>query len=299
MTRTAFDELALHAPGRTADVGRLFPDLSARPAKRRVRRPAILVTAVAAVTVTVLVVPMMTPGGTASAAALDTLSAAAGRQPAEAPAGILHTVVVERQRGMGDRTGESWTLSDGTRWQQNTSPSGSVEYWKFPSPYSTLTPAAVAALPTDPAAMDAVVRKQASGSLSTNEAVFTYYGEALRLGYVPPDVRRTMLTAMKRLPFIITQNATTIDGAACMKVTYYEPLRFFAGHYYCFDEATTSLAESGTSVFGSIDSRSTFTVRDYVTAVPTDVTSQAVDQTAVDQTMSDAPATPTPTATPS
>ena len=132
MTRTAFDELICHAPGPTSDIDNLFPDLSARPTKRRIRRPAILVAAVAAVTATVLVVPMMLPGGTASAAALDNLSAAAGRQPDKTPAGILHEVVVERQEGRGDRTLESWILADGTTWRRDTTANGSVEYWKFP-----------------------------------------------------------------------------------------------------------------------------------------------------------------------
>jgi len=157
MTRTAFDELICHAPGPTSDIDNLFPDLSARPTKRRIRRPAILVAAVAAVTATVLVVPMMLPGGTASAAALDNLSAAAGRQPDKTPAGILHEVVVERQEGRGDRTLESWILADGTTWRRDTTANGSVEYWKFPPGPTRISPTAVAALPTDPAALDAVV----------------------------------------------------------------------------------------------------------------------------------------------
>jgi len=296
MTRTAFDELALHAPGRTADVGRLFPDLSARPAKRRIRRPAILVTAVAAVTVTVLVVPMMTPGGTASAAALDTLSAAAGRQPAEAPAGILHMVSVQRQDGLGDVTHESWTLSDGTAWRRDIRSDGSVEYMKLPPMYTELAPATVAALPTDAAAMDTAVRKQASGSNSTNEAVFTYYGDALRLGYVPPAVRRAMISAMKRLPFIRAQRSTTADGAACLQITYYEPLAYFGGHYYCFDESTSTLLEEGRTFFGSVSYRSTLTVSDYVSTVPAAVVSQAIDYTVPNGGPSE---TPSPTATPS
>jgi len=296
MTRTAFDELIRHAPGPTAGIDNLFPDLSARPTKRRIRRPAILVAAVAAVTATVLVVPMMLPGGTASAAALDSLSAAAARQPAETPAGILHEVFVEWQQGLGETKHESWTLADGTRWRRDTHADGSVEYMKLPPTYSDLLPATVAALPTDPAAMDAVVRQQASGSVSTNEAVFVYYGDALRTGYVPPDVGRAMFGAMKRLPFIRTQRTTTIDGAACVRVTYYEPLRLFAGHYYCFDESTANLIEEGFSAWGSVDFRSTVKVLDYVTAVPEVVTSQAVDYTVPNGGPS---GEPSPTATPS
>ena len=296
MTRTAFDELARHAPGPTPAVDSLFPAAAARRPRRRIRRPAILVAAVAAVTATVLVVPMMLPGGTASAAALDNLSAAAGRQPAQAPTGILHMVDAEWQEGLGERTFESWTLADGTIWRRDTHVDGSVEYLKFPPPYQALLPATVAALPTDPAAMDAAVRKQASGSLSTDEAVFTYYGDALRTGYVPPEVRRAMFSAMKRLPFIRTQASTTVDGVACVQVTYYEPLRFFAGHYYCFDATTASLLEEGNSAWGSVDFRSTVTAIDFVASIPADVIAKAVDQTAPSGGPSEAP---TPTATPS
>jgi hypothetical protein len=296
MTRTAFDELVRHAPGATTGIDNLFPDLSTRPTKRRVRRPAILAAAVAAVTATVLVVPMMLPGGTASAAALDDLSAAAGRQPDKAPAGILHEVFVEWQQGLGETRHERWTLPDGTNWRRDTSADGSVENLKLPPAYASLQPAFVAALPTDPAAMDAAVRKNTSGSSSTNEAVFVYYGDALQLGYVPPAVQRTMFSAMKRLPFIRTREATTIDGAACMQVTYYEPMRFFSGHYYCFDKATATFVEEGFSMSGSVDFRSTVKVLDYVAAVPSDVTSRAIDYTGPDSGASEKPS---PTATPS
>ena len=293
MTRTAFDELTRHAPGPTADIDALFPDVTARRIRRRIRRPAILVAAVAVVTATVLVVPLMLPGGTASAAALDNLSAVAGRQPAQIPAGILHMIFVEHQQGMGDRTHESWTLADGTTWRRDTHADGSVDYLKFPPLYQALLPATVAALPTDPAAMDAAVRKQASGSLSTDEAVFTYYGDALRTGYVPPEVRQAMFAAMKRLPFIRTQRSATVDGGACVQVTYYEPLRFFAGHYYCFDAATASLLEEGNSAWGFVDFRSTVKALDYVAAVPADVMAKAVDSTVSTGGSSDSP---TPTA---
>lgn len=294
MTRTAFDELVRHAPGATSDIDNLFPDPSAQPPKRRFRRPAILVAAVATVTATVLVVPMMLPGGTASAAALDNLSAAAGRQPERAPDGIFHEVVVERQKGMADRTLESWTLADGTTWRRDTTANGSMEYWKFPPGPTRTSPATVAALPTDPVALDAVVRKQVSGSVSTDEAVFRFYGDALRLGYVPPAVRRAMLMATKRLPHITTERAATIDGIGCLKVTYYEPLRLFLGRFYCFNEATASIVEEGQNMYLSNDFRSTVTVSEYVSAVPTVVTTQAVTEQSVKTT----PET-SPTATPS
>jgi hypothetical protein len=300
MTRTAFDELVRHAPGATSDIDHLFPDLSARPVKRRIHRPAILIAAVAAVTATVLVVPMMLPGGTASAAALDTLSAAAGRQPEKAPDGIYHRVFVERFQYQGNIIHESWTLPDGTTWRRDTHPDGSVDYMKLPPMYSPTwtewAPATVAALPTDAASMDAAVRKLVSGSISTNTAVFLYYGDALRVGYVPPAVRRAMILAMKRLPFIKAQTATTFDGAACMQITYYEPLEFFGGHYYCFDESTSTLLEEGRTFFGSVSYRSTLTVSDYVSTVPATVVSQAIDYTVPSGGPSE---TPSPTATPS
>jgi hypothetical protein len=295
MTRTAFDELALHAPGPTADVNSLFPNATARRTTRRIRRPTILVAAVAAVTATVLVVPMVMPGGTASAAALDTLSATAGRQPAGAPAAILHMVFTERFEDQGVTRHESWTLADGTTWRRDIESDGSERYMKIP-PLESWLPATVAALPTDPGAMATLIRKQASGSISTNSAVFTYYGDALRLGYVPPAVRRSMIGAMKQLPFIRAQRSTTADGVACLQITYYEPFEFFNGHYYCFDESTSAFLEEGRTFFGSLYYRSTFTVSDYVSTVPAAVVSQAIDYTEPNGGSSE---TPSPTATPS
>jgi len=296
MTRNAFDELTRHAPGPTADIETLFPDLATPRPKRYIRRPAILVGSVAAVTATVLFIPLMLPGGTASAAALDNLSVTAGRQPGQAPVGIRHQVVVDRQPGMGNRTQESWTLADGTSWRRDTRSDGSLDYMKLPPIYEALAPATVSLLPTDPGTMDAVVRKQVSGSSSTNEAVFVFYGDALRLGYVPPSVRQAMLIAMKRLPHITTEKAATIEGSQCLKVTYSEPLRVFVSQYYCFDEATASITEEGSTAFGSINFRSTVTVSDYVAAVPADVKSKAVDYTGPNGGPSQVPS---PTASPS
>lgn len=296
MTRTAFDELTRHAPGPTTDIETLFPDLTAQRTKRRVRRPAILVGAVAAVTATVLVVPVMMPGGATSAAALDNLSLVAGRQPEKTPVGILHLVFTERFDYQGDVKHESWTLADGTTWRRDTEADGSVAYMKLPPLYSELSPATVSALPTDPAALDQYVRSHATGSGSNNEAAFQYYGDALRQGYVPPAVRKAMIIAMKRLPFITTQSSTTFDGAPCMRVTYSELLRFFGGHYYCFDEGTARMVEDGITSFGTVTFRRTFTVADYVATVPADIVSRAIDYTGSTGGPSTAPS---PTATPS
>jgi hypothetical protein len=64
--------------------------------------------------------------------------------------------------------------------------------------------------------------------------------------HVPPAVRQAMLVAMKRLPYIASKKAATIDGSACLKVTYSEPLRFGTGQYYCFNESTASILDSKT-----------------------------------------------------
>lgn len=110
--------------------------------------------------------------------------------------------------------------------------------------------------------------------------------------HVPPAVRQAMLVAMKRLPYIASKKAATIDGAACLKVTYSEPLRFGTGQYYCFNESTASILEEGNTEFASITFRSTVTVSDYVPAVPAAVTAQAVSPEASTKAG-------TPTSTPS
>jgi hypothetical protein len=204
---------------------------------------------------------------------------------------------------MGDRVLESWTLPDGSTWRRDVGSKGTVEYHSYgPLTGATpsLLPADVANLPEDPQALDAAVRQQVSGSMSTDEAVFVYYGDALRLGYVPPTIRRAMLAAMSRLPYITVEKTTTIDGRPCQKVTYREPLRFLAaGSAYCFDPATTQIVEELQTAMGSIEFRSTVTTYEYVASVPEIVRSEAAKRAAKDKAEASAPvASPTPERTP-
>lgn len=279
-TTTAYDQLAQHSPTPATDLDHLMPTLG-KPTARPVRRRLALVGAVSVVTATVLAAPLFSTLGVTTATAVVSLSAAAGRMPAEFPNGVLHQIVVERQQGLGDkRVLESWTFANGSTWRRDTEYDGSMSYYAFPpleGRWPSLIPTGVAALPTNPTLLDALVRLQVQGSMSTDEAVFTYYGDALRLGFVPPTVRQAMLTAMGRLPHIAVQNSTTIDGRACLKVTYSEPKRASEGadYYYCFDESTASMIEEGQMVNGTLFFRSTLTTSEYVSAVPDEVTSEA------------------------
>lgn len=298
MNTTMYDQLAKHAPVPQTGLDHLLPALE-KPTARPVRRRLVLFGAIAAVTAGLVIAPVVLPNG-AAAAAVDQLSVAAGRQPAELPAGVLHQLVTNRQKGMGDRVLESWMLSDGSTWRRDVSPEGTVEYYAF-EPLAGATPSLlpqdVANLPTDPAALDAVVRQQVSGSMSIDEAVFVYYGDALRLGYVPPTIRKAMLAAMSRLPHITVESSSTIGGRPCQKVTYSEPLRFFAaGQSYCFDPATTQIVEEQQTALGSIEFRSTVTTFEYVAAVPDSVKTEAANTAAKDQAKAGANASSTPSA---
>ncbi len=101
---------------------------------------------------------------------------------------------------------------------------------------------------------------------------------------------------MSRLPHIAVESSSTIDGRACQKVTYSEPLRFFAaGQSYCFDPATTQIVEEQQTTLGSTEFRSTVTTFEYVAAVPAVAKTEAAKTAAKDQ----AKAGRAPRATPS
>ncbi len=291
------DQLAEHAPVLRSDLDHLFPDLAARP--RTVRRRLLLVAAAAALTTGLVALPLVVPLSAADAAAVDRLSSTAGRQPAQTPSGVLHQVTQDWQEGFdGLRILESWTMPDGSSWRRDVGHDGSVNYHHFDT-ISWLSPQEMALLPTDPKRLDAVVRSRVQGSMSTDEAVFTFYGDALRMGYVPASVRQAMVTAMGRLPHLGVQRATTVDGRACLKITYTEPARFFmAGKFYCFVEATSAMIEEGETYVGKLSFRSTLTTYEYVAAVPESVKAGAAQQPAKEASAQPGTETPTSERTP-
>ena len=283
MRTTMYDQLTDHAPSLRTDLDHLLPDFEGahgQSGRRRLlmagssgRRRLVMAGAVAAATTAIVTASFVLPNAAPGAAAVERLSATASSQPAAANGSVLHMSVTNSQQGMADRILESWTLADGSTWRRDVESDGSIVYGSFPT--LSISPALVAALPTDPAALDAQVRSMVSGSLSEDEAVFTFYGDALRLGYVPPAVRSAMVTAMGQLPNITVGNSTTEAGTACLRVTYAEPLRPGLGQFYCFDEASSNIIEEGTTQNGSVTFRSTTTAYGYVAAVPANVKTEA------------------------
>lgn len=302
-TKTMYDQLAEHAPAPTTHLDHLMPSLATPAPRSARRRRLVFVGAIATVTLGLVGASLVLPQGVPDAAAVEELAAVAGRQPAQAPSVVLHQIVTERQQGLGDkRVLESWTLADGTTWRRDIEYDGSLSYYLFP-PLKGLRPshlpADVAALPTNPTLLDAWVRLQVSGSSSTDEAVFVYYGDVLRLGFVPPTVRKAMVTAMGRLPHTTVETSATIDGRTCLKVTYREPVRVNEGDFYCFDTSTSAILEEGVTLSGSIYFRSTLNISEYVAAVPDAVVAEAAKRAEKDKAEASAPvATPTPERTP-
>lgn len=291
------DQLADHAPVLRSDLDHLLPDLGARP--RTVRRRLLLVGAAAALTTGLVALPLVAPLSAPDAAAVDRLSSTAGRQPSQTTSGVLHQVTQDWQQGYeGLRILESWTLPDGSQWRRDVEHDGTVSYFHF-DVSGAFSPQEVAALPTDPTRLDAVVRSRVQGSMSTDEAVFTFYGDALRMGYVPAAVRQAMVTAMGRLPHLAVQRTTTVDGRPCLKITYTEPARLFMiGSFYCFDEATSAMIEEGQTDVGKLFFRSTLTTYEYVAAVPESVKAGAARQPAKQATGTPEQPTPAPGRTP-
>jgi len=223
-----------------ADVDRLWSraerhaalDGVLHPAPRRsIRRPLMLGVAAASVAVVALGVSLVLPGGApggaspAAAAELDRLAGIAAAAPFDTARAdqFLHMVVVDTQTSDGSaaenpagtsvRTLESWTGADGSIWRMDTD-AGRVQYFRFPTggdDTAAPSPAYLASLPTDPAALGAYLRANVSGSTSADEAVFTAVGDMLRGGFAPPALRVAALTVLKGTPHVALGPAT-VDG---------------------------------------------------------------------------------------
>ncbi len=211
------------------------------------RRPLPRLAAAAALVAAIGGYTLVSPGTprVAPAAGLDTLSAIARSAAAQPiPAGqFAHLLTQSHQGGratsptptadpdkMGDlpqgggsQTRESWISADGIMWVRNTSSAGpTVERWKFcllQGDIAQPSPAAIDQWPTDPAGLEALLRSQASGSTSQDEAVFVAIGDVLRLGYTPPAIRAAAIQVLGGLPQVTTATRT-VNGVALLDVSF-------------------------------------------------------------------------------
>jgi hypothetical protein len=78
-------------------------------------------------------------------------------------------------------------------------------------------------LPTSAAALSRYLRHHASGSHSTNEAVFTAVGDMLRAGLADPQLRAAAVGVIQGLPHITTAEATDLLGRPALAITYKDP----------------------------------------------------------------------------
>lgn len=286
----------LHAMAPVAPVAPAVRGVPSQHGARPRRRLVLTGGIVAAAALLAVLLPATFRSADVSAAALDRLATTAAAQPATViPDGsFLHMVRIENPDGTrgipayeggkaaGDypRTLESWTAADGTIWRHDRTAAGAEEWWRFPALAAAgdglgRSPADLAALPTDAEALLALIRPRVQGSSSNDEAVFVFLGDALRTGYVPPEVARAMISAMARLPHIETARSRTAAGAPCLAVRYAEPERPGELQGVCFAEDTASLVGEETLQDGEVVYSSIITEREIVAALPADAARNA------------------------
>lgn len=124
-----------------------------------------------------------------------------------------------------------------------------VERWKFcPGPAGDLTrptPATIDQWPADAPALEALLRSEATGSTSEDEAVFVAIGDALALGYTPPAIRAAAIEVLGGLPQVTTATRTA-NGVALLDVSFRDEVaRPGVTATLTFDSSTSELvAES-------------------------------------------------------
>lgn len=201
LERTARYRPRLELRDADAIIGRILQD--APPvATRSYRRPVALVGLAAAIAVAAAVVPAVlpssAPGGPAPAAAAE-LRRLAGAAITSGDESLLagqfrHVVVTSHQADPALSTAlESWTGADGRVWRRDTSTHedgtpGRTETFLFTTPEPVTT-----GFPTDPNALQHYLVAHASGSTSTDEAVFSQLSDLLR-GYAVPAALRSAAT---------------------------------------------------------------------------------------------------------
>ncbi len=213
----------LHSP-----TGETVTTATEAPARRVPRRRVVLAAvgvaaAVAALLTIPLVVPSGGPGGPPTAAALEQLAMTASAQPPLQPGQYWHTVTTQTTNGH-TTTMHRWAAPDGHIWRFDTAGS-TVMYYNFPPGQLTgsllnPSPAFLAGLPTDPAALNTYLRAHADGGTSRNEAVFFAVYDMLSGGLAPPALRAAALRVLERTDHITAQAGHDSTGRPAVVVTF-------------------------------------------------------------------------------
>lgn len=273
---------------RESSLARVLDGIADGHAPRRMHRPrrrAVLVGAAAAAALALGIgAPLLSNTAAPSAAAVEQLVTNAARSSALViPEGTyLHMVVEDVQHAPGQndpadgvpRVLESWTSPDGSIWRRDVQGSD-VAFFAFPPSSGgeiDASPAGVASLPSDPAALGPHLRERVSGSNSENEAVFVAVGDLTRQGYVPPKVRAALIEVAAGLPEV---TASREGGRTTL--TFDDQATRPGSQSLVFDSATGSLLAERTDA-PELTFTSTTTVSELVDQVPQEVLAGAAEQ---------------------
>lgn len=294
------DAVLARVLGAADQQSRIDPTSSPGAAPRRGRRRLALLAVAAAAAGAVAIAPSLLAPGSSSASALSALAeTAASQSDGPIPAGMfVHLTVTESQRVIGetdpmssaavggsqrpteriadeDRERDAWIRADGMTWLVQRVAGHEIAY-RIDQSTTPFSPAVVAGLPTDAAALEAWLRAHASGSNSPKEAVFTAVGDLLRTGYAPAGVARAAIEVLAGLPEVRTETSSTPSGGSGVRVVFDDQATRPGHHYLVFDPASADLVEEGTAG-GSVTYRATTAYHGLVDAVPADVLDSAVD----------------------
>ncbi|WP_295696564.1 CU044_5270 family protein [Lapillicoccus sp.] len=266
---------------------RIHPPRSRR--SRFVACSALVAAAVAAGVVVPVLLPHGSPGAASPAAAeaLHRLARVATSSATDAagPGQFVHSVTQELRTGVqegneasgGPMTYEQWTAHDGRFWRRDTSAGVVNEILFFPADQSSVS--YVVSLPTDPDELNRFLRKNVSGSNSTDEAVFVAIGDLLRDHNASARLRAAMMSVLARTDHVSLGSAT--DDTRGRPATEFDfvddsnrpgvvaSLFFDPKTAELIDERTTSPQSTGTM---------SVLVSDVVSAVPPEVVNTAITQ---------------------
>jgi hypothetical protein len=274
--------------------------LPARPSRRR--RAVTLGAAAGLAAAACIVVPTLLPAGSPGAAdqaaavqALHRLARVAAVSPADrlGPGQYLHLVDVEHQNALAgqpasDSRFEDWIRADGLTWQRRTesTPGGPphTEVWRLPAGPQFIDgmPARqfLDRLPTDPAALEAYVRANTTGSTSADERVYVTVADIVRRGLAKPGLRAAAIDVLARLGHVQLGDETHDSfGNPVQAFEFVDPHgRPGDIRTVMFDTRTAQITEEREDFNGSLLYTRTVPVFQVVDSVPAGIREHAVVQ---------------------
>ncbi len=193
-----------------------------------------------------------------------------------------------------------WVFSNGGAMETWTKPDGTLYIYQFPAlppgaspsglyaPETTvltaasvshpLTFAELAAYPTDGKSVYAKLHAEQAGRGRSESLIQGYVwkrlGEILMYDDMAPQVtRRAIMAAAQLVPGATTTPTIASTGAPCLKVSRDDQ---GARSWWCFDQATGSVIESGNGIVGQAENWvDVITITEYVSEVPAQVVAAA------------------------